>query len=66
MRITIHSAIEPMLTPGHAIADPAGQQRRLGRVYRLILNYDPKKKAATQGEFGDAALQVDGTLAKVG
>ena len=38
--------------------DRAGQQRRLGKAYRLILSYQPKK-ASAQGGVGEAVPQAD-------
>ena len=38
--------------------DRAGQQRRLGKAYRLILSYEPKKAAAEAG-VGEAIPQSD-------
>ena len=38
----------------HAATDKDECQRRLGRVYRLILSYEPKEMATTQNESADA------------
>jgi hypothetical protein len=38
--------------------DRAGQQRRLGKAYRLILSYEPKK-ASAEGGVGEAVPQAD-------
>lgn len=54
MRTTKHPRTEDRLTAAHTTTDPAGQQRQLGRAYRLILSYDPQKKAAAQSKVGEA------------
>jgi hypothetical protein len=62
----MHSAyptIESRLIASHAASDPAASaedgRRRLGRVYRLILSYEPQEKASSQDEARDAPLRVD-------
>jgi len=62
----MHTAEQPTtelrITAAHAITDPAVLRRRLGRVYRLILDYGCWKKAAAQigarDGFGEAAPQT--------
>jgi hypothetical protein len=54
------------LAARRAAASPTEQQRRLGWVYRLILNYGPKRKAVVQGEVGKSASQTDDAQSAVG
>jgi hypothetical protein len=46
MRTTQDRKTEYSLTGVRATADPAERQRPLGKAYRLILSYEPQKKAA--------------------
>jgi hypothetical protein len=47
---TKHSAIESRLLTGRTCEDPDVQRRRVSRVYRLILNYDPETRATARAE----------------
>lgn len=55
---TKHPTIESRLLAGHAGEDLDGRRRRLGRVYRLILNYDPEARAAARAEAKPAVSQA--------
>jgi hypothetical protein len=66
MRTAKHPKPEYRLTAVRTAVDPAECQRRLGRVYRLILSYNPQKKAAIQGEGGEAAQQTDCAQSTIG
>jgi hypothetical protein len=55
---TKHPTIESRLLAGHIGEDPDGRRRRLGRVYRLILNYDPEARAAARTEANLATSQA--------
>jgi hypothetical protein len=61
-----YPTIESRATGGHTAIDPDECQRRLGGVYRLILSYEPKEKAATQDEVGEAPLPRDTVQAAIG
>jgi hypothetical protein len=47
-------------------SEAAVHQRRLGKVYRLILNYDPQKMATTQDKLGAAASETGRTQSAIG
>ena len=66
MHTTRRPRIECGLLAGRAVTDPAEQQRRLGRAYRLILSYDPQKKAAARGEVGDAVPLTENAQSAAG
>ena len=59
MHMTKYPKTKYGITGVQIIADLAGQQRPLGKAYRLILSYEPKKKAAAQGRVGEAVPQTD-------
>jgi hypothetical protein len=42
------------------------QQRPLGKAYRLILSYEPKKQATAQSVIGETAPPTDNTLPAAG
>jgi hypothetical protein len=42
------------------------RQRPLGKVYRLILSYEPKQNAAIQDEIDEAILQTDNVQSVIG
>jgi hypothetical protein len=45
-------------------AGPASEQQRpLGKAYRLILSYEPRKQTAAQGTVSETAPQTDNTQA---
>jgi hypothetical protein len=54
MDTTKRARIQYGLTGAQITADPVGEQRPLGKAYRLILSYDPQKTAAAQGEVDEA------------
>ena len=66
MHTTKHPTIESRLATKRAVANEAECQKRLGRVYGLILSYDPQKKAAAQGEVSEAAPQTDNVQSAIG
>jgi hypothetical protein len=47
------------LIASRAVVGTAERQQQLGRVYRLILKYDPRKKAAAQDTPNDQSQPVD-------
>jgi hypothetical protein len=47
-------------------SEAAVHQRRLGKVYRLILNYDPQKMATTQDKLGVVASETGCTQSATG
>jgi hypothetical protein len=55
---TKHPTIESRLLEGHTGGDPDVRLQRLGRVYRLILNYDPEARAAARAEANPAMSQA--------
>jgi hypothetical protein len=66
MHTTKHPKTEYGLTGVRTTADPVGQQRPLGKAYRLILSYDPQKEAADQGKVGEATPQTDDVQSVIG
>jgi hypothetical protein len=61
-----YPTIESRLLTGHAAAEPDECQRRLGRVYRLILSYEPQEKAAGQEKVRETSLPVDAVQSVAG
>jgi len=63
----VHTAEQPStelsIAAAHAIADPALLRRKLGRIYRLILDYGCWKQAAAQvgaqDRLGEVAPQAN-------
>ena len=66
MHRTKHLETEDRLTAAHTTTDLAEQQRRLGQVYRLILSYEPRKRAAARNEIDEAAGQIDNAQSTAG
>jgi hypothetical protein len=58
--------LESRLLTGQVGAEPGECWRQLGRVYRLILSYEPQKQAIAQGAIGETAPPTDNTLPAVG
>ena len=58
---TKHSAIESRLLTGRTGEDSDVQRRRVGRVYRLILNYDPEARTTARAEAKPAIYQAGET-----
>lgn len=63
---TKHPTIESRLLAGHTGEDPDGRRRRLGRVYRLILNYDPEAQVTARAEAKPAVSQTEDTQPAAG
>ena len=66
MHRTKHPKTEDRLTAARTATDLAEQQRRLGQVYRLILSYEPRKRAVARGEISEAARQMDNAQSTAG
>jgi hypothetical protein len=58
---TKHPTIESRLLAGHIGEDPDGRRRRLGRVYRLILNYDPEARVTARAKAKPTVSQAEET-----
>jgi hypothetical protein len=58
MHTAKHPTIGYGLTGVRTTANPAGRQRPLGKAYRLILSFEPKK-AAPQEEVGAKTPQTE-------
>ena len=65
MQTAKHFTFEHGLAGIRTTANSGGPQRPLGKAYRLILSYEPKK-AAAEDEVGEADCQTDSALLVVG
>ena len=65
MHTAKYPTIEHGLTGIRTTSNPAAQQRPLGKAYRLILSYEPKKHVAEE-KVDEVACQADGVQAAVG
>jgi hypothetical protein len=59
MQTSSYPTKESRLTTSRVVVGTAECQQQLGKVYRLILKYDPRKKAALQSASSDAPQPVD-------
>jgi len=63
-RLTTENRLTGAVAP--TTVDRTGQQRPLGKVYRLILSYEPKQNAAIQDEIDETILQTDNVQSVIG
>ncbi len=61
-----HLETEFGLSGVRTAADPLEQQRPLGKAYRLILSYEPKRKAPAEGNVGAATPKTDDVQSATG
>jgi hypothetical protein len=66
MHTTKHPTTELRVTALRPDSQTAAHPRRLGKVYRLILNYDPQKMATTQDELGEVTSEKRRTQSSIG
>jgi hypothetical protein len=59
MQTSSYPTKEYRLIASRAVIGTTECQQQLGRVYQLILKYDPRKKVADQGASSDPAKPVD-------
>jgi hypothetical protein len=59
MQTSSYPTKESRLIASRAVVGTAECQQQLGRVYRLILKYDPRKKAADQDTPSDLSQPAD-------
>jgi hypothetical protein len=66
MHTTKHLTVELGVTALRPNTEAAVHQRRLGKVYRLILNYDPQKMTTTQDKLGAVTSETGRTQSAIG